>query len=47
MAAPIFVLGSGRSGTTLLRAMLAGHPALFSPPEMFLANFPLAPVPLS
>lgn len=34
-----FVLGAPRSGTTLLRVMLAGHPALFSPPEMLLAPF--------
>jgi len=34
-----FIVGSGRSGTTLLRVMLAGHPQLFSPPEMILAIF--------
>lgn len=34
-----FILGAGRSGTTLLRVMLAGHPRLFSPPEMLLAPF--------
>jgi hypothetical protein len=34
-----FVLGAPRSGTTLLRVMLAGHPQLFSPPEMVLAPF--------
>lgn len=39
MPAPIFVLGAPRSGTTLLRVMLAGHPALFAPPEMVLAPF--------
>lgn len=39
MPAPVFVLGAPRSGTTLLRVMLAGHPALFSPPEMVLAPF--------
>lgn len=39
MPAPCFVLGAPRSGTTLLRVMLAGHPALFSPPEMVLAPF--------
>ena len=32
-----FILGTGRSGTTLLRVMLDGHDKLFSPPEMFLA----------
>ncbi|MCG8422402.1 MAG: sulfotransferase [Proteobacteria bacterium] len=35
----VFVLGVPRSGTTLLRLMLAGHPGLFSPPEMVLAPF--------
>lgn len=35
----VFVLGVPRSGTTLLRVMLAGHPRLFSPPEMLLAPF--------
>lgn len=34
-----FVLGAPRSGTTLLRVMLAGHPDLFVPPEMILAIF--------
>lgn len=35
----IFVLGAPRSGTTLLRVMLAGHPQLFSPPEMVISIF--------
>ncbi len=39
MPDPIFVLGAPRSGTTLLRVMLAGHPRLFSPPEMVIAPF--------
>ena len=40
MSQPVhFVIGSGRSGTTLLRVMLAGHPGLFSPPEMVLAPY--------
>ncbi len=39
MPAPLFVLGAPRSGTTLLRVMLAGHPQLFSPPEMVIAPF--------
>ncbi len=34
-----FILGTGRSGTTLLRVMLAGHPHIFCPPEMMLAFF--------
>jgi hypothetical protein len=38
--APVaFILGAPRSGTTLLRVMLAGHPRLFSPPEMIIAPF--------
>ncbi len=39
MPSPVFVLGAPRSGTTLLRVMLAGHPTLFSPPEMVIAPF--------
>jgi hypothetical protein len=31
--APIFVIGSPRSGTTLLRLMLTSHPAIVIPPE--------------
>gem|GEM_PF-149271 len=34
--AAIFVLAAGRSGSTLLRVMLAGHPQLFAPPELVL-----------
>lgn len=34
-----FVLSAVRSGSTLLRVMLAGHPALFSPPELHLLPF--------
>jgi pimeloyl-ACP methyl ester carboxylesterase len=36
---PIFLLCSARSGSTLLRAMLAGHPELFAPPELMLLSF--------
>ncbi|MDA0822714.1 MAG: beta-ketoacyl synthase N-terminal-like domain-containing protein [Proteobacteria bacterium] len=34
-----FVLSSVRSGSTLLRVMLAGHSALFSPPELHLLRY--------
>ena len=32
---PFFIIGSGRSGNTLLRAMLVAHPDLSIPPESF------------
>ncbi|HVG19428.1 MAG TPA: sulfotransferase, partial [Blastocatellia bacterium] len=35
----VFVLSAPRSGSTLLRVMLAGHPLLFSPPELELLSF--------
>jgi acyl transferase domain-containing protein/pimeloyl-ACP methyl ester carboxylesterase len=35
----IFLLSSPRAGSTLLRVMLAGHPQLFSPPELHLLPF--------
>ncbi len=35
----VFVLSSPRSGSTLTRAMLGGHPLLFSPPELQLLNY--------
>ncbi len=35
----VFILSSPRAGSTLLRVMLAGHPALFSPPELHLLPF--------
>lgn len=35
-----FIHSPGRSGSTLLRTMLAGHPALFAPPELELLLFP-------
>jgi acyl transferase domain-containing protein/acyl-CoA synthetase (AMP-forming)/AMP-acid ligase II/predicted alpha/beta-fold hydrolase len=34
-----FILSSPRSGSTLLRVMLAGHPNLVSPPELHLLPF--------
>lgn len=35
----VFILSPMRSGSTLLRIMLAGHPRLFSPPELQLLQF--------
>jgi amino acid adenylation domain-containing protein len=35
----IFVLAPPRSGTTLLRVLLGGHPKLFAPPELELMPF--------
>jgi amino acid adenylation domain-containing protein len=35
----VFVLSPPRSGSTLLRVMLGGHPRLFAPPELELLNF--------
>ena len=35
----VFVLSSPRSGSTLLRVMLAGHSRLFAPPELHLLQF--------
>ncbi|MGZ8219537.1 sulfotransferase [Methylomagnum sp.] len=35
----VFILSAPRSGSTLLRVMLAGHPGLFCPPELHLAGF--------
>ena len=35
----VLLLSSPRSGSTLLRVMLQGHPALFSPPELHLLGF--------
>jgi hypothetical protein len=36
---PIFILTAPRSGSTLLRVMLAGHARLFCPPELRLVEF--------
>jgi len=36
---PIFLLSAPRSGSTLLRAMMMGHPDLFAPPELHLLGF--------
>ena len=35
----LFVLSPPRSGSTLLRVMLGGHPGLFAPPELELLEF--------
>lgn len=35
----VFILSPPRSGSTLLRVMLAGHPSLFAPPELELLAF--------
>lgn len=35
----VFLLSAPRSGSTLLRVMLAGHPDLFCPPELHLLPF--------
>ena len=34
----VFLLSSERAGSTLLRAMLSGHPSLFAPPELNLLD---------
>jgi acyl-CoA synthetase (AMP-forming)/AMP-acid ligase II/NAD(P)-dependent dehydrogenase (short-subunit alcohol dehydrogenase family) len=35
----LFIVAPPRSGTTLLRVMLGGHPRLFAPPELYLLGF--------
>jgi amino acid adenylation domain-containing protein/non-ribosomal peptide synthase protein (TIGR01720 family) len=35
----LFILSPPRSGSTLLRVILAGHPGLFAPPELELLSF--------
>lgn len=35
----IFILCPPRSGSTLLRVILAGHPQIFAPPELYLLSF--------
>nr|BAW27726.1 hypothetical non-ribosomal peptide synthetase [Actinomadura sp. SoC090715LN-10] len=36
---PVFILGPPRSGTTLMRIILSGHPQLFAPPELELLQY--------
>lgn len=38
-ARAIFVLSPPRSGSTLLRVLLGGHPKLFAPPELYLLSY--------
>ncbi len=35
----LFILSPPRSGSTLLRAMLGGHPGLFAPPELYMLSY--------
>jgi len=35
----VYLVGAGRSGTTLFRVMLAGHAKLFVPPEMSMGHY--------
>jgi hypothetical protein len=35
----VFILNCPRSGSTLFRCMLMGHPSLYAPPELHLATF--------
>lgn len=39
LAPAVFLLSAPRCGSTLLRAMLAGHPRLFAPPELHLLAY--------
>ena len=45
--APFFVVGSGRSGTTLLQSILNGHSRLYIPPETHFIEALAAGLPLS
>ena len=38
LTAPVFIFSAARSGSTLLRAILGGHPQLYAPPELPLAH---------
>ena len=35
LLSPIFIIGSGRSGNTLLRRIVMGHPDIYIPPETY------------
>jgi hypothetical protein len=45
--APFFIIGAGRSGTTLLRLILAGHSRLHIPPETWFIRPLVQALPLS
>jgi Sulfotransferase family len=44
---PFFIVGAGRSGTTLLRLILAGHSRLHIPPETWFIRDLVSELPLS
>lgn len=44
--APFFIVGAGRSGTTLLRLMLAGHSRIHIPPETWFVRNLVKELPL-
>jgi hypothetical protein len=44
---PFFIIGSGRSGTTLLRLILAGHSRLHIPPETWFVMYLVEELPLT
>src|SRR5579863_3403341 len=43
---PFFIVGAGRSGTTLLRLILAGHPRIHIPPETWFIRDLVKELPL-
>lgn len=43
---PFFIVGAGRSGTTLLRLILAGHPRIHIPPETWFIKDLVKELPL-
>lgn len=36
---PVFIIGSGRNGSTILASILNNHPALFFPPEQYILPY--------